>query len=52
MKSLLSYLLPSTPPTPFMHVVGWCFAATIPLTVVVVIVIRLGWRRRKGLYDL
>jgi hypothetical protein len=51
MKSLLSYLLPSTPPTPFMHVVGWCFAATIPLTVVVVIVIRLGWRRRKGLYD-
>jgi hypothetical protein len=52
MHALFSFLLPITPPNPFLHVVGWCFAATIPLTVVVVTAIRLGWRRGKGLYDL
>ncbi len=52
MKDLLSYLLPVTPPSPFLHVVGWCFAATVPLTAVVVLLIRRCWRRGKGLYDL
>lgn len=52
MNALSDFLLPITPPTPFLHVVAWCFAATIPLTTVVVALIRLGWRRGKGLYDL
>jgi hypothetical protein len=52
MKDLLSYLLPVTPPTPFLHIVGWCFAVTVPVTVAIVALIRLRWRRGKGLYDL
>jgi hypothetical protein len=52
MKALFTFLLPTTRPSPFLHVVAWCFAATIPVTVVVVALIRLGWRRGKGLYDL
>jgi hypothetical protein len=52
MKALLNYLLPIAPPTPFLHVVGWCFALTIPLTVGVVAAIRLRWRRGKGMYEL
>jgi hypothetical protein len=52
MKALLGDLLPLTPPTPFLHIVGWCFAATIPVTIGVVVLIRLAWRRGKGLYDL
>jgi hypothetical protein len=52
MKSLLGDLFPVTPPSPFLHVVGLCFAATIPFTIAIVLLIRLGWRRGKGLYDL
>jgi hypothetical protein len=52
MKSFLDYLLPATPPSPFLHIVGLCFAATIPLTATAVVAIRLGWRRGKGMYDL
>ena len=45
-------LLPISQPTPFLHVVGWCLALTVPFTVAIVAVIRLRWRRGKGLYDL
>jgi hypothetical protein len=48
----LRFLLPISQPTPFLHVVGWCFALAIPFTVAIIAVIRLRWRRGKGLYDL
>lgn len=51
MRGLFGDLLPISPPTPFLHIVGLCFAVTIPVTVGVVILIRLGWRRGKGMYE-
>jgi hypothetical protein len=52
MNLLFRDLLPISPPTPFLRIVGWCFAVTIPMTVAIVALIRLGWRREKGMYDL
>lgn len=51
MTSLLHILIPITRPTPFLSVVGFCFAWSAPVTVIIVLVIRFGWRRGKGLED-
>jgi hypothetical protein len=51
-KALIDVLFPLTHPTPFLAVVGECFAWSAAGAVVVLIVIRFGWRRGKGLEDL
>jgi hypothetical protein len=56
MNLFLRYLehifLPSTTPSPFLHVVGYCFVWAIPATIVVLLLIRFGWRRNKSMEDL
>jgi hypothetical protein len=52
MAWLLRDVLPTSLPSPFLHIVGICFAATLPVTAVAVLAIRLTWRRGKGMYDL
>jgi hypothetical protein len=49
---LLHIVVPSTTPTPFLSVVGDCFLWSSPASLLVMIVIRFGWRRGKGMEDL
>jgi hypothetical protein len=55
MSAFLRFLehmfVPSTTPTPFLHVVGQCFVWSVPATLVVLLLIRFGWRRHKGMED-
>jgi hypothetical protein len=48
---LLHIVVPSTAPNPFLSVVGACFLWSIPASVLVVLAIRFGWRRGKGMED-
>lgn len=51
--SFFTHLLaPDVVPTPFLSIVAECFLWSAPAAVVVMIVIRLGWRRGKGLEDI
>ena len=52
MRLLLNELLPVVNPSPFLRIVGDCFAGALPLTAIITISIRFGWRRGKGMYDL
>jgi len=45
-------LLPLSLPSPFLSLLGDCFAGTLALTAAAVVSIRLFWRRGKGMYDL
>lgn len=49
---LLHIVVPSTTPTPFLSVVGDCFLWSSPAALLVMIAIRFGWRRGKGMEDL
>jgi hypothetical protein len=51
-RFLLHAVVPSTTPTPFLSVVGACFLWSIPASLVLMLVIRFGWRRGKGMEDL
>lgn len=51
-QTLLHIVIPSTTPTPFLSVVGACFLWSIPASLLVMLVIRFGWRRGKGMEDL
>jgi hypothetical protein len=48
---VLHLVVPDTTPTPFLSVVGACFLWSFPASLLVILVIRLGWRRGKGLED-
>jgi hypothetical protein len=48
---LLHLVIPSTAPTPFLSVVGDCFLWSFPASLLFMLVIRLGWRRGKGIED-
>lgn len=52
MKALLHSLLPLTLPSSFLTVIGECFGATLAMTAIAAMLIRLFWRRGKGMYDL
>jgi hypothetical protein len=52
MRALSHIIVPSSTPTPFLSVVGACFLWSIPGAVLAMLVIRYGWRRRKGMEDL
>ena len=52
MNFILRDLLPLTLPSPFLTIVGECFGGALVLTVIATTLIRLGWRRGKGMYDL
>jgi hypothetical protein len=49
---LLHVFLPATRPTAFLAVVGLCFAWSGVAAVVITVIIRLTFRRGKGLEDL
>jgi hypothetical protein len=51
MNILFRDLFPNTPPSPFLAVIGDCFGGTLVLTAVIVVTIRMLWRRDKGMYD-
>jgi hypothetical protein len=51
-RILLHIVIPSTTPTPFLSVVGACFLWSVPASLVVIFLIRYGWRRDKGMEDL
>lgn len=48
---LLHIVVPSATPTPFLSVVGACFLWSIPASLLVMFLIRYGWRRGKGMED-
>jgi hypothetical protein len=52
MNRILDDLLPLTLPSPFLTVVGECFGGALVLTLILTMLIRLFWRRGKGMYDL
>ncbi len=52
MSEIISLLFPISKPTPFLSVVGACFAWSAVLAVVLTAGVRFGWRRGKGLEDL
>lgn len=52
MSEFMGILFPLTIPTPFLSVVGECFAWSAVATIVVTLVVRLGWRRGKSMEDL
>jgi hypothetical protein len=52
MQILLHIVVPSATPTPFLSVVGSCFLWSFPASLLVILVIRFGWRRGKGMEDL
>lgn len=52
MTWLLHIFLPATSPTPFLAVVGLCFAWSGVGAIVITAIIRFGFRRGKGLEDL
>jgi hypothetical protein len=45
-------LFPDAVPSPFLAIIGYCFAGSLLFTAVIVIMIRTLWRRDKGMYDL
>lgn len=49
---LLHALVPGTRPTPFLHIVGDCFAASAATAVMLTFLIRTTWRRGKQMGDL
>lgn len=51
-RILLHIVIPSTMPTPFLSVVGACFLWSVPASLLVIFLIRYGWRRDKGMEDL
>jgi hypothetical protein len=51
-RILLHIVIPSTTPTPFLSVVGACFLWSVPASLLVIFLIRYGWRRDKGMEDL
>ncbi len=48
---LLHVVIPGTAPTPFLSVVADCFLWSFPASLLVMLVIRFGWRRGKGMED-
>jgi hypothetical protein len=52
MTGLIRDLFPIAAPSPFLAVIGYCFAGALGLTMAVVILIRTLWRSGKGMYDL
>jgi hypothetical protein len=50
-RILLHIVVPSTAPTPFLSVVGACFLWSFPASLLLILVIRFGWRRGKGMED-
>jgi hypothetical protein len=52
MTGLFHALFPTAAPSPFLAIVGYCFAGALGLTIVIVISIRALWRSGKGMYDL
>lgn len=51
-RMLLHIVISSATPTPFLGVVAACFLWSIPTSLVIMLVIRFGWRRGKGMEDL
>jgi hypothetical protein len=51
-RLLVHIVIPSTTPTPFLSVVGACFLWSIPASLIIMLVIRLRWRRGKEMEDL
>lgn len=52
MTILFRDLFPNTAPSPFLAIIGDCIVGSLLLTAVIVAMIRLLWRRDKGMYDL
>ena len=52
MNVILHDLLPLTLPSSFLRIIGECFGITLVMTAIVTMLIRLLWRRGKGMYDL
>jgi hypothetical protein len=52
MNKILPDILPLSLPSPFLTIIGDCFGITLVMTVVITALIRLFWRRGKGMYDL
>jgi hypothetical protein len=52
MNFILRDLLPLTLPSPFLTVIGECFGGALATTVVAALLIRILWRRGKGMYEL
>jgi hypothetical protein len=52
MRTLLHVVISNATPTPFLGVVGACFLWSIPASLLIMLVIRFGWRRGKGMEDL
>jgi hypothetical protein len=48
---LLHVVIPGTAPTPFLSVVGDCFLWSLPASLLVMLLVRFGWRRGKGVED-
>lgn len=48
---LLHIVIPGTAPTPFLSVVGDCFLWSFPASLLVMLLVRFGWRRGKGIED-
>jgi hypothetical protein len=51
LRFLEHVFVPSATPTPFLRVVGECFIWSIPATILILLLIRFGWRRNKGMED-
>lgn len=51
-RILLHIVTSNATPTPFLSVVGACFLWSIPASLLIMLVIRFGWRRGKGMEDL
>ena len=52
MKAILDAIFPLTHPTPFLGIVGQCFAWSAAATIVITLAVRFTFRRHKGLEDL
>lgn len=51
MRHLIDIVFVASTPTPFVGTVGECFLASAIPTVIITLVVRFAWRRRKGLED-
>jgi hypothetical protein len=52
MTGILRDFLPLTLPSPFLTIIGECFGGALTVTIIAAMVIRVFWRRGKGMYDL
>jgi hypothetical protein len=52
MKNILHDLLPLTLPSPLLTIIGYCFGIALVMTALAALLIRICWRRGKGMYDL